>query len=134
MRRKQKLPPMLLFTPKAELFDWFGWGDWLYVLASLLSFVQSFFVFTSIGDDANCAFNVIGKIPAIMLKYVYYPLFSYCYSKCGLFSGLLGLLPWLSFIYARASRCFEEWQSKCLTSSSNQVKLLYILFYLLLIH
>lgn len=60
MRRKQKLPPMLLFTINAELFDWFGWGDWLYVFASLLSFVQSFFIFLPIDEDTNFAFNFFG--------------------------------------------------------------------------
>lgn len=61
MRRKQKLPPMLLFTLDGELFDWFGWGDWLYVFASLLSFVQSFFIFLPIDDDTNFGFNLLGK-------------------------------------------------------------------------
>lgn len=61
MRRKQKLPPMLLFTCDTELFDWFGWGDWLYVFASLLSFVQAFFIFFPLNDDVNFGFNLLGK-------------------------------------------------------------------------
>lgn len=41
-RKAQNLPPLPMFTLDFYKLDWFGWGDWLYFLASALPFCQSF--------------------------------------------------------------------------------------------
>lgn len=41
-RKASKLPPLKMFTTDFYALDWFGWGDWLYLLASLLPWIQSF--------------------------------------------------------------------------------------------
>jgi hypothetical protein len=52
---------MLLFTRQWELFDWFGWGDWLYVLASVISVAQCFALFIAMDDDTYAVVYIFGK-------------------------------------------------------------------------
>jgi hypothetical protein len=51
IRGRQGLPPLTLLPYTWDGFDWFGWGDILYVGTSLMQFVQSFFMFSAITDD-----------------------------------------------------------------------------------
>jgi hypothetical protein len=45
-----------LFTWNFRELDWFGWGDILYVGASVMSLVQAFFVFGNVDDDAGAGY------------------------------------------------------------------------------
>lgn len=63
MREKQGLPPLTLLPYTWESFDWFGWGDILYVATSLLQTVQPFFMFfPSVTDDFNNGFYLNANI------------------------------------------------------------------------
>lgn len=123
MRRKQKLPPMLLFTLDSELFDWFGWGDWLYVFASLLSFVQSFFIFLPIDDDTNFGFNLLGKKLAAL--YIITDPLTFCvliYSQFYIFNRFPCVFCWIHPLFARIGRRFQRVQlSKARSSRCHQV-------------
>lgn len=52
IREQQGLPPLTLLPYSWDSFDWFGWGDILYIFTSVLQLVQSFFMFSAaINDD-----------------------------------------------------------------------------------
>jgi hypothetical protein len=60
-RRKQNAPELYLFTTEWKRFDWFGWGDWLYLITSVLAWAQTFFMFnSSITDDDGDAYYLVG--------------------------------------------------------------------------
>jgi hypothetical protein len=40
VREAQNLPPLKLFTTNIDELDWFGWGDWLYFLTSIVSILE----------------------------------------------------------------------------------------------
>lgn len=42
---------MTLLPISWESFDWFGWGDILYVVTSMVSLAQAFFLFSSVITD-----------------------------------------------------------------------------------
>ena len=51
-----------LFTTDLKQFDWFGWGDLIYVLAAVSGLAQSFFIYNdNITDDDNNVFYLYGK-------------------------------------------------------------------------
>jgi hypothetical protein len=51
-----------LFTTEWKRFDWFGWGDWLYLITSVLAWAQTFFMFnSSITDDDGDAYYLVGE-------------------------------------------------------------------------
>ncbi len=52
-----------MFTTEWKRFDWFGWGDWLYLITSILAWGQTFFMFNeSITDDDGSAFYLVGRL------------------------------------------------------------------------
>jgi hypothetical protein len=62
MREKAGLPPLFFFTTDWNRFDWFGWGDWLYLLTAVVACIQSFFMFdASITDDATAGYYLFGR-------------------------------------------------------------------------
>jgi hypothetical protein len=63
IREKQGLPPMTLLPYSWESFDWFGWGDILYVATSVIQSAQSFFMFfPTVTDDFNDGYYLVANI------------------------------------------------------------------------
>lgn len=63
IRHQQGLPPLTLLPYTWESFDWFGWGDILYVATSVLQTLQPFFMFSSrITEDFNDGFYLNANI------------------------------------------------------------------------
>eukprot|EP01038_Epipyxis_sp_PR26KG_P006824 gene6824-9343_t len=59
----RNLPPLKLFTFFFKEFDWFGWGDLIYVFASLSPFFQSFFEgMVTQNDDVWGPYYLVGNI------------------------------------------------------------------------
>ncbi len=52
LRESQGLPPLRWFSTEFNMIDWFGWGDVLYLLTSLIALLQCFlFSFVDASDD-----------------------------------------------------------------------------------
>ena len=62
MRKVQNAPPVYFFTWDYRELDWFGWGDWLYLLTCVAAFAQTFFMFNpNISDDDSSAYYLFCK-------------------------------------------------------------------------
>jgi hypothetical protein len=52
-----------LFSMNFNDFDWFGWGDIIYVFVSISALAQTFFMFNeNITDDDSSVYYLYGKI------------------------------------------------------------------------
>ncbi len=62
-RRRRGLPSLKLFTLDSERIDWFGWGDWMYLAASLLGFIECLdeSMWSSEDDDTPNAIYLTSK-------------------------------------------------------------------------
>lgn len=62
LRAEEGLPPLELFSFDMHVIDWFGWGDWLYLIISVVALLQcylySYVVYT---DDFIAPYYLTSK-------------------------------------------------------------------------